>query len=241
MEAPAAAAEQVTLNAILTVNDNKVESAQSIDTAIPIHDLAVEFKWLINNKSAKPIHIDEARVTYSPFLPPLKIDVNATVPKGIPIRQTMSLGIPEWALSLNMPSQITIQLYSLQNGVVFSKSFWVFVGLGSPLTGLVGGGAIGLTVFALAFAFGALARAANARNELGMLITTQPGGESLRYLAGGCAGIATLFWIVYSGVALPGEPYVSPLYVLLLSGSIMAALVKVTLTAGGRAIVKYNL
>lgn len=187
------------------INKQDIDEATTPGDAIQVDRPAVNWSGWVNNTSGSPIAFSRAVVEFAGFLPGREFEIDETLEAGGRKSGAGSLDLPQAVLSLKGFYNIKVSGYDRQGDLVAGRSFWIKLGEGNPLTGVVGG--FGLAVLALALGLGV--SSAIAASHAGATAAAESGqpakkiGRGRRRLATALALISAPFLFVALGLVSP--------------------------------------
>lgn len=206
------------------INKQDIDKAKTRDNAIQIDGSAINWSGWALNTGGSPITFSKATVQFAWFLPGPEFGINETMEAGIRKDRSGSVDLPAAVLSLKGFYNIKVSGYDQQGDLVAERYFWIKIGEGSPLTGVIGG--LGLVLMALALGLGvSSALASRAGKAVGDGEPAKKIGRGRRRLATALAVISAPFLFVALGVISPLEaaPYIGG---MVLTGGGMNGLVR---------------
>lgn len=182
------------------INGQNVDAATSRSAAINITDPSVQYSWVVKNETAQTLLLKKVVVSYSFFLPNKEFDFTKTVAPGASTTSTGSVTLPGWVLKLKGFYEVSAYLYDTSGSVVANRTFWVYLGAGSWVTGPVGATGVGLGVTAVATGVGAVVQAVRAPSSGSS--TKKKRGRCLRNASSIAMMLAVLFIMMALGIGI---------------------------------------
>lgn len=173
------------------INGQNVATATNRSSAINITNSSVQYSWVVTNQSAQTLSLKKVVVSYSFFLPNKEFDFTKTVAAGASTTSVGTVTLPSWVLKLKGFYEISAHLYDSGGNVVASRTFWVYLGTGSWVSGPVGASGVALGVAAVATGVGSVVRAVRAPRQ-------KKRGRGLR----GASSIAMMLSVLFIMMAL---------------------------------------
>jgi hypothetical protein len=143
------------------VNNQDIDNATSPKAAISITNPTVSGSWLVNNRGTYPATFTRATIDYAGFLPNREFSFSETIKPGGNNKGSGSITLPEFVLGLKGFYNIRISGYDQSGDIAITRTFWISLGSGSPITGVVGG--IGAALTAIALITGLMSAVKNGR------------------------------------------------------------------------------
>ena len=131
------------------VNGSDIDGATDKSGAIVISEPLAKGSWRVKNNGSESITFTGASLDYAGLLPDTDLSFNETIAPGGENKGAGSATLPDWAFLSKGYYQIKVQAFAGGNNPVIAKTFWVQLGEGSPITGVLGGLGAALAALAL--------------------------------------------------------------------------------------------
>lgn len=138
------------------INGKDVDLAQSRASAIHLSQAQVHFQGEVTNNTGATLNLTRARASYSYYLPDKEFAFREIVEPGQTKSKTIIANLPEWVLNLKGYYRVTVTLHDDSDAQVLRKDFWVYLGVGSPLTGLPGAAGVATAAVGVVTGVGAV-------------------------------------------------------------------------------------
>lgn len=175
------------------INGQNVDAATNRSSAINVASPSVQYSWVVTNQTSQTLMLKKVVVSYSFFLPNKEFDFTKTVAPAASTTSSGSVTLPGWVLKLKGFYEVSAYLYDTTGAVVATRTFWVYLGVGSWLTGPAGIAGAGLAGAAVVTGVGAVVQTVRSSGK-------KKRGRGLRNASSIAMMLAVLFIMMALGI-----------------------------------------